>query len=83
LSFGATSFNLPPHQHQMGFQKLDDGIMVRNKGRLVAQGFCQKEGIYYEKIFAPVVRLEATRILLAFAASKCFKLFQMNVKSAF
>jgi hypothetical protein len=61
----------------------EDGMVVRNKGRLVAQWFWQKEGIYYEKIFASVVRLEAIRILLAFAASKCFKLFQMNVKSAF
>ena len=51
--------------------------------RLVAQGFCQKEGIDYEETFAPVARLEAIRILLAFAASKGFKLFHMDVKSAF
>jgi hypothetical protein len=56
---------------------------VRNKARLVAQGFCQKEGIDYEEIFAPVTRLEAIRILLAFATSKGFKLYQMDVKSAF
>jgi hypothetical protein len=61
----------------------DDGLVVRNKARLVAQGFCQKEGIDYEETFAPVVRSEAIRILLAFAASKGFKLFQMDVKSAF
>ncbi|WVZ58421.1 LOW QUALITY PROTEIN: hypothetical protein U9M48_008697 [Paspalum notatum var. saurae] len=61
----------------------EDGMVVRNKARLVAQGFCQKEGIDYEETFAPVVRLEAIRILLAFAASKGFKLQQMNVKSAF
>ncbi|WVZ70762.1 hypothetical protein U9M48_019404 [Paspalum notatum var. saurae] len=60
-----------------------DGIVVRNKARLVAQGFCQKEGIDYEETFAPVARLEAIRILLAFAASKGFKLQQMDVKSAF
>ena len=56
---------------------------MRNKARLVAQGFCQKEGIDYDETFAPVARLEAIRILLAFAASKGFKLFQMDVKSAF
>jgi len=58
-------------------------LVVRNKARLVAQGFCQKEGIDYEETFAPVARLEAIRILLAFAASKGFKLFHMDVKSAF
>ncbi|WVZ63312.1 hypothetical protein U9M48_012953 [Paspalum notatum var. saurae] len=61
----------------------EDGMVVRNKARLVAQGFCQKEGIDYEETFAPVARLEATRILLAFAASKGFKLQQMDVKFAF
>ncbi|WVZ76072.1 LOW QUALITY PROTEIN: hypothetical protein U9M48_024074 [Paspalum notatum var. saurae] len=61
----------------------ETGMVVRNKVRLVAQGFCQKEGIDYEETFAPVARLEAIRILLAFAASKGFKLQQMDVKSAF
>ncbi|WVZ53096.1 hypothetical protein U9M48_004082 [Paspalum notatum var. saurae] len=56
---------------------------VRNKARLVVQGFCQMEEIDYEEIFAPIARLEAIRILLAFAASKGFKLQQMDVKSAF
>ena len=56
---------------------------MQNKARLVAQGFCQKEGIDYEETFAPVARLEAIRIFLAFAASKGFKVFQMDVKSAF
>ena len=60
-----------------------DGVVVRNKARLVAQGFCQKEGIDYEETFAHVARLESIRILLALAASKGFKLFQMDVKSAF
>ncbi|WVZ97188.1 hypothetical protein U9M48_042741 [Paspalum notatum var. saurae] len=58
-------------------------MVVRNKARLVAQGFCQKEGIDYEETFAPVAHLEAIRILLTFAASKGFKLQQMDVKSAF
>jgi hypothetical protein len=61
----------------------EDGLIVRNKARLVAQGYCQKEGIDYEETFAPVARLEAIRILLAFPASKGFKLFQMDVKCAF
>ncbi|WVZ89074.1 hypothetical protein U9M48_035530 [Paspalum notatum var. saurae] len=61
----------------------EDGMVVRNKARLVAQGFCQKEGIDYEETFAPVARLEGIRILLAFAASKGFKLQQIDVKSAF
>ncbi|WVZ97231.1 hypothetical protein U9M48_042781 [Paspalum notatum var. saurae] len=60
-----------------------DGMVVRTKARLVAQGFCQKEGIDYEETFAPVARLEAIRILLAFAAFKGFKLQQIDVKSAF
>ena len=58
-------------------------MVVRNKARLVAQGFSQKEGVGYEETFASIARLEAIRILLAFAASKGFKLFQMDVKSAF
>ncbi|WVZ58545.1 hypothetical protein U9M48_008811 [Paspalum notatum var. saurae] len=57
-------------------------MVVRNKMRLVARGL-SKEGIDYEETFAPVARLEAIRILLAFAASKGFKLQQMDVKSAF
>jgi hypothetical protein len=56
---------------------------VRNKSRLVAQGFSQKEGIDYEEIFAHVARLEAIRILLAFSVAKGFKLHQMDVKSTF
>ncbi|WVZ75671.1 LOW QUALITY PROTEIN: hypothetical protein U9M48_023706 [Paspalum notatum var. saurae] len=61
----------------------ENGMVVRNKARLVAQGFCQKEGIDYEETFAPVARLEAIRILLALVASKGFKLQQIDVKSAF
>jgi hypothetical protein len=60
-----------------------NGEVVRNKSRLVAQGFSQKEGIVYEETFAPVARLEAIRILLAFSVAKGFKLHKMDVKSAF
>jgi hypothetical protein len=57
--------------------------VVRNMSRLVAQGFSQKEGIDYEETFAPVARLEAIKILLAFSVTKGFRLYQMDVKSAF
>jgi hypothetical protein len=50
---------------------------------LVAHGYSQKEGIDYEETFASVARLEAIRILLAFSVAKGFKLYQINVKSAF
>jgi hypothetical protein len=58
-------------------------MVARNKARLVAQGFCQKEGIDYEETFVHVDCLEAIKILLAFDASKGLKLFQMDVKSDF
>jgi hypothetical protein len=61
----------------------ENGVVVRNKSRLVAQGNSQKEGIDYEETFALVARLEAIRILLAFSVAKGFKLYQINVKSAF
>jgi hypothetical protein len=60
-----------------------DGEVVRNKARLIAQRYSQVEGLDFEETFAPVARLDAIRILLAFAASKGFKLYQMNVKNAF
>jgi hypothetical protein len=61
----------------------EDGEVVMNKARLVAQGFSQLKGLEFRKTFALVARLEAVRILLAFIASKGFKLYQMDVKSAF
>jgi hypothetical protein len=61
----------------------EKGEVVRNKSMLVAQGYSQKEGIDYKESFAPVARLEAFRILLAFSVAKGFKLYQMDVKSAF
>jgi hypothetical protein len=56
---------------------------VRNKAHLVAQGYSHVEGIDFEETFAPVACLEAIRILLAFATSKGFKLYQLDVKSDF
>ncbi|GJQ91120.1 retrovirus-related pol polyprotein from transposon TNT 1-94 [Tanacetum coccineum] len=64
--------------------KLDkNGVVSRNKARLVAQGYNQQESIDYDETYAPVARLESIRILLAYACALDFKLFQMDVKSAF
>ncbi|KAJ9547998.1 hypothetical protein OSB04_020541 [Centaurea solstitialis] len=59
------------------------GILIKNKARLVAQGYTQEEGIDYDDVFAPVARIEAIRLFLAFASYKGFKVYQMDVKSAF
>jgi hypothetical protein len=61
----------------------EDGEVVRNKALLIAQGYSQVEGLDFGETFALAARLEAIRILLAFIASKGFKLYQMDVKSAF
>ena len=64
--------------------RLDEsGKVVRNKARLVAQGYSQQEGIDFDETFALVTRLEAIRMLLAFIAYKGFILYQMDVKSSF
>jgi hypothetical protein len=59
------------------------GVVTRNKARLVAKGYAQVAGLDFEETFAPVARLESIRILLAYAAHHSFKLFQMDMKSAF
>jgi hypothetical protein len=61
----------------------EHGVVTRNKARLVAQGFTQIEGLDFGETYAPVARLEAIRTLLAYAAHDDFKLYQMDVKSAF
>ncbi|GJU06093.1 retrovirus-related pol polyprotein from transposon TNT 1-94 [Tanacetum coccineum] len=58
-------------------------IVVRNKTRLVAKGYKQEEGIDFEESFAPVARLEAVRMFIAYAAHKNITIFQMDVKMAF
>ena len=64
--------------------KLDEhGIVIRNKARLVAKGYNEEEGINYEETYALVARLEAIRMLLAYASIINFKIYQMDVKSAF
>ncbi|GJS55019.1 putative ribonuclease H-like domain-containing protein [Tanacetum coccineum] len=64
-------------------KKDDRGIVVRNKVRLVAQGYTQEEGIDYDEVFALVARIEAIRLFLAYASFINFIVYQMDVKSAF
>ncbi|GJS13344.1 putative ribonuclease H-like domain-containing protein [Tanacetum coccineum] len=59
------------------------GIVVRNKARLVAQGYTQEEGIDYDEVFAPVARIEVIRLFLAYASFMGLIVYQMDVKSAF
>ncbi|CAH9114878.1 unnamed protein product [Cuscuta europaea] len=79
----------PKHQNVIGTKWVfknkadEDGNIVRNKARLVAKGYCQEEGIDFDETFAPVARLEAIRIFLAYAAYNNIKVYQMDVKSAF
>ena len=61
----------------------EHGTVIRNKSRLVAQSYIQVEGIDFDETFAPVARLEFVRILLTIASHLNFKLYQMDVKSAF
>ncbi|GJU96006.1 putative ribonuclease H-like domain-containing protein [Tanacetum coccineum] len=64
-------------------KKDERGIVIRNKARLVAQGYTQEEGIDYDEVFAPVARIEAIRLFLAYASFKDFVVYQMDVKSTF
>nr|GEV86050.1 hypothetical protein [Tanacetum cinerariifolium] len=73
------SKNLEKHRNK----KDERGIVIRNKARLVAQGYTQEERIDYDEVFAPVARIEAIRLFLAYASFKYFVVYQMNVKSAF
>jgi hypothetical protein len=78
-----------PNQNVVGTKwvlrnKQDEhGVVTRNKGRLVAKGYSQVEGLDFGETYAPVARLESIRILLAYATYHGFKLYQMDVKSAF
>ncbi|GJW04958.1 putative ribonuclease H-like domain-containing protein [Tanacetum coccineum] len=64
-------------------KKDERGIVIRNKARLVAQGYTQEEGIDYDEVFALVARIKAIRLFLAYASYKDFMVYQMDVKSAF
>ncbi|GJW48182.1 putative reverse transcriptase domain-containing protein [Tanacetum coccineum] len=84
-----TIFDLPSGKKAIGTKwvyrnkKDERGIVVRNKARLVAQGYKQEEGIDYNEVFAPVARIEAIRLFLAYASLMNFFVYQMDVKSAF
>ncbi|GKE84082.1 copia protein, partial [Tanacetum coccineum] len=76
------------HQSEIGYElirnkKDERGIVIRNKARLVAQGYTQEEGIDYDEVFAPVARIEAIRLFLAYASFKDFIVYQIDVKSVF
>ncbi|GKC99979.1 putative ribonuclease H-like domain-containing protein, partial [Tanacetum coccineum] len=64
-------------------KKDERGIVIKNKTRQVAQGYTQEEGIDYDEVFAPIARIEAVRLFLAYALFKDFVVYQMDVKSAF
>ncbi|GJX09890.1 putative ribonuclease H-like domain-containing protein [Tanacetum coccineum] len=64
-------------------KKDERGIVIKNKERLVAQGYTQEEGIHYDEVFAPIAINEAIRLFLAYASFKDFVVYQMDVKSAF
>nr|GFA12896.1 hypothetical protein [Tanacetum cinerariifolium] len=61
----------------------EENTVVRNKSRLVAKGYAQKEGVDFEESFAPVARLDAVRFFIAYAAHKSFTIYQMDVKTTF
>jgi hypothetical protein len=61
----------------------ENGVVTRNKARLVAKGYSQVKGLDFDEIYAPVARLESIHILLAYATYHDFKLYQMDMKSAF
>nr|GEZ96608.1 retrovirus-related Pol polyprotein from transposon TNT 1-94 [Tanacetum cinerariifolium] len=65
------------------FDRDEENNVIRNKSRLVAKGYAQKEGVDFEKSFAPVARLEAVRLFIAYAAYKSFTVYQMDVKTIF
>ncbi|GJR25187.1 putative ribonuclease H-like domain-containing protein [Tanacetum coccineum] len=64
-------------------KKDERGIVIRNKARLVAQGYIQEERIDYDEVFSPIARIEANRLFLAYASFKDFVVYQIDVKSAF
>nr|GEZ78020.1 retrovirus-related Pol polyprotein from transposon TNT 1-94 [Tanacetum cinerariifolium] len=64
-------------------KKDEDQTMIHNKARVVAKGYAQEEGIDFEESFAPVARLEAVQIFIAYVAYKSFPIYQMYVKTAF
>nr|GEX83237.1 hypothetical protein [Tanacetum cinerariifolium] len=84
-----TLVDLPKDKWEIGTKwvyrnkKDGKGIVIENKARLLAHGHTQEEGIDYDEVFAPVARIEAIRLFLAYASFKDFVVYQMDVKSAF
>ena len=78
-----------PNDHTIGTErayrnKLDENSVIeRNKAWLVAKGWNQEEGIDYKETYAPIARLEAIRMFLAYACIKGFKIYQMDAKNVF
>nr|GFA45563.1 hypothetical protein [Tanacetum cinerariifolium] len=64
-------------------KRYKENTVIRNKSRLVAKGNAQKEGVNFEESLAPLARLEAVRLFIAYAAYKSFTVYQMDVKTAF
>nr|GFB93866.1 copia protein [Tanacetum cinerariifolium] len=87
----STSFHDPsnvytfyqPYPHEKKNKKDERSLVIRNKARLVAVGYSQQEGIDYDETFAPVARIEAMRLFLAYVAHMDFTIFQMDVKTVF
>ncbi|GKE01068.1 putative ribonuclease H-like domain-containing protein, partial [Tanacetum coccineum] len=81
--------DLPKGKHAIGTKwvyrnkKDERGIVVKNKERLVAQGYTQEEGIDYDEVFAPVARIEAIKLFLAYVSFMGLIMYQMDLKSAF
>nr|GFC60907.1 retrovirus-related Pol polyprotein from transposon TNT 1-94 [Tanacetum cinerariifolium] len=61
----------------------EENTVIRNKSRLVAKGYAQKEGVDFEESFTPVARLEAVRLFIAYTAHMSFTIYQMDIKTAF
>ncbi|GKE26016.1 putative ribonuclease H-like domain-containing protein [Tanacetum coccineum] len=84
-----TLVDLPNRKRAIGTKwvfrnkKDERGTVIRNKARLVAQGYTQEEGINYDEVFAPVAKIEAISLFLAYASFKDFMVYQMDIKSTF
>ncbi|GKB19059.1 putative ribonuclease H-like domain-containing protein, partial [Tanacetum coccineum] len=84
-----TLVDLPNGKRAIGIKwvyknkKDERGIVIKNKAILVKQGYTQEEGIDYDEVFAPIARIEAIRLFLAYASFKDFVVYQMDVKSDF
>ncbi|GJZ84043.1 putative ribonuclease H-like domain-containing protein [Tanacetum coccineum] len=76
----SVAYERKPHEDLNTYER---GIVIKNKARLVAQAYTQEEGIDYDEVFAPVARIEAIRLFLAYAFFMGFMVYQMDVKSAF